>query len=119
MPSEAVTLTVPLAAWADSGDSTDGLKATGSELSAQKKAKKKKKKEAKDLNPLDIGDTLEYFRDELKDDAKEIKKIRQAEQLYKRIRIHVPVEIIPIETARAKISRQSRKPVRFFDLRTP
>lgn len=42
-----------------------------------------------------------------------------AEQLYKRIRIHVPVEIIPYEQARAKISRQSRKPVRFFDLRTP
>ena len=42
-----------------------------------------------------------------------------SEQLYKRIRIHVPVEIIPIEAARAKISRQSRKPVRFFDLRTP
>ena len=42
-----------------------------------------------------------------------------AEQLYKRIRIHVPVEIVPLETARAKISRQSRKPVRFFDFRTP
>ena len=42
-----------------------------------------------------------------------------SEQLYKRIRIHVPVEIIPIEQARMKISRQSRKPVRFFDLRTP
>ncbi|MBR4716759.1 MAG: phenylacetate--CoA ligase family protein, partial [Lentisphaeria bacterium] len=42
-----------------------------------------------------------------------------SEQLYKRIRIHVPVEIIPYEDARAKISRQSRKPVRFFDLRTP
>ena len=42
-----------------------------------------------------------------------------AEQLYKRIRIHVPVEIVPYEHARAKISRQSRKPVRFFDLRTP
>ena len=41
------------------------------------------------------------------------------EQLYKRIRIHVPVEIIPVEAARARISRQSRKPVRFFDLRTP
>ena len=81
----AVALTVPLAAWAADGDGTDGLKATGSELSAQKKAKKKKKKEAKALNPLDIGGTLEYFRDELKDDAKEIKKIRQAEQLYKRM----------------------------------
>lgn len=46
----------------------------------------------------------------------------QAEQirdtLYGRIRIHVPVEIVSAEAARDKIYGKSRKPVRFFDLRT-
>ena len=40
-----------------------------------------------------------------------------AERLYSRVRIHVPVELIPPEAARAKVFGKSRKPVRFFDLR--
>ena len=40
-----------------------------------------------------------------------------AEQLYKRVRIHVPVELVGLAEARAKIYGKSRKPVRFFDLR--
>ena len=42
-----------------------------------------------------------------------------AEQLYKRVRIHVPVELVSPAAAHAKIFGKSRKPVRFFDLRTP
>lgn len=42
---------------------------------------------------------------------------RLAEQLYKRVRIHIPVELIPGENARARIYGKSRKPVRFFDFR--
>ena len=40
-----------------------------------------------------------------------------AEALYKRVRIHVPVELVDMETARQKVFGKSRKPVRFFDLR--
>jgi len=40
-----------------------------------------------------------------------------AEQLYNRIRIHVPVALVPQDEARKKIFGTSRKPVRFFDLR--
>ena len=40
-----------------------------------------------------------------------------AERLYGRVRIHVPVELVDIAAARAKVFGKSRKPVRFFDLR--
>ena len=44
---------------------------------------------------------------------------RIAAKLYGRVRIHVPVEIVTVEAARAKVFGKSRKPVRFFDLRKP
>ncbi len=44
---------------------------------------------------------------------------RIAAKLYGRVRIHVPVEIVTVESARAKVFGKSRKPVRFFDLRKP
>jgi len=78
-----------------------------------------------------LEDVADYYMEvsgsALSDEARVFAAVRDpgctaqfiSEQLYKRIRIHVPVEIIPLETARAKISRQSRKPVRFFDFRTP
>jgi len=78
-----------------------------------------------------LEDVADYYMEvsgsALSDEARVFAAVRDpgctaqfiSEQLYKRIRIHVPVEIIPLETARAKISRQSRKPVRFFDFRMP
>ena len=41
-----------------------------------------------------------------------------AERLYRRVRIHVPVELIDEAAARAMIFGKSRKPVRFFDKRS-
>ena len=40
-----------------------------------------------------------------------------AEALYRRVRIHVPVEIVDAAEARDRVFGKSRKPVRFFDLR--
>ena len=42
-----------------------------------------------------------------------------ADRLYRRVRIHVPVELVTVEAARARVFGKSRKPVRFFDLRQP
>lgn len=41
-----------------------------------------------------------------------------AERLYSRVRLHVPVELVGMDAARAKVFGKSRKPVRFFDLRS-
>ena len=42
-----------------------------------------------------------------------------ADRLYRRVRIHVPVELVDAAEAQRKIFGRSRKPVRFFDLREP
>ena len=77
---------------------------------------------AEHLEELKVSQQAErqaYFEDPA--NAARIAETRQrlaiAEQLYNRIRIHVPVELVPQDEARKKIFGTSRKPVRFFDLR--